>query len=139
VFLDATKLEIIMPLVDSVTMASTSPTKATLPAKPSIPVELLPTDLARIVSQAHPVLLLSAYYLRFPALVADPVSSLLNSLLPLAVIQIAYAVICLPAVGTASKPLKKPKLGEKKKTPEASSAKVLVYLTLYHLLQINAD
>jgi phosphatidylinositol glycan class F len=139
VFLDATKLNIIMPLVDPVTMASTSPTKMTVPAKLSIPVELLPTDLARIVSQAHPVLLLSAYYLRFPALVADPVSTLLNSLLPLAVIQIAYAVICLPAVGMTSKPVKKVKAGERKKTPEASSAKALVCLVLFHMIRMNAN
>jgi phosphatidylinositol glycan class F len=139
VFLDATNLNIIMPLVDPVTMASTSPTKTTVPAKLSIPVELLPTDLARIVSQAHPVLLLSAYYIRFPALVADPVSTLLNSLLPLAAIQIVYAFICLPAVGTTSKPVKKAKSGEKKKTPEASSAKALVYLVLFHMIQIKAN
>lgn len=117
-----------MPLIDPVTMASISQEKATIPAKPSLPVELLPTDLARIVSQAHPALLLSAYYLRFPALVADPVSTLLNSLLPLAAIQIAYAIICLPAVGSTSKPVKKAKPGEKKKTPEASSAWGLVSL-----------
>ncbi|KAH8796780.1 GPI biosynthesis protein Pig-F [Hyaloscypha finlandica] len=119
-------------------MASTSPTKMTVPAKLSIPVELLPTDLARIVSQAHPVLLLSAYYLRFPALVADPVSTLLNSLLPLAVIQIAYAVICLPAVGMTSKPVKKAKAGERKKTPEASSAKALtaIYAILLSLISV---
>jgi len=117
-----------MPLIDPVTMASTSPTDTTHPTKPSLPVELLPNDLARIVSQAHPALLLSAYYLRFPALVADPVSTLLHSLLPVAVIQIAYAVICLPAVGSTSKPVKKIKPGSKK-TPEPSSAKTLVALT----------
>jgi phosphatidylinositol glycan class F len=118
-----------MPLIDPVTMASASPSKTTVSAKVSLPVQLLPTDLARIISQAHPALLLSAYYLRFPVLVADPVSTLLNSLLPLAAIQIAYAVLCLPAVGSTSKPVKKVKPGASKKTPEASSARGLVSLT----------
>ncbi len=117
-----------MPLVDPVTMANPSPAKTAIPTKVSLPIELLPTDLARIVSQAHPALLLSAYYLRFPALVTDPVSTLLNSLLPLTAIQIAYAVICLPAVGSTSKPMKKAKPGSKK-TPETSSARGLVSLT----------
>jgi GPI ethanolamine phosphate transferase 2/3 subunit F len=128
VFLDATDLNITMPLIDPVTMASPSPSKNTVTTKTSLPVELLPTDLARIVSQVHPALLLSAYYLRFPALVADPVSTLLNSLLPLATIQIAYAVICLPAVGSTLKPVKKAKPGSKK-IPEPSTARGLVGCT----------
>jgi hypothetical protein len=139
VFLDATNLNIIMPLIDPVTMASTSPSKTTVPTKTSLPVELLPTDLARIISHAHPVLLLSAYYLRFPALVADPVSTLLNSLLPLAVIQIAYAVICLPAVGSTSKPVKKAKPGTSKKVSEASSARGLVSHTHFQIICIKAN
>jgi phosphatidylinositol glycan class F len=113
-------------------MSTTNPPKATVPAKTSLPVELLPTDLARIVSQAHPALLLSAYYLRFSALVADPVPTLLNSLLPLALIQIAYAIICLPAVGSNSKPVKKAKLGASKKTTDASSAKGLVSINFFY-------
>jgi phosphatidylinositol glycan class F len=129
VFLDATVLNMTMPLIDPVTMASPSPSKNTVMTKTTLPVELLPTDLARIVSQAHPALLLSAYYLRFPALVADPVSTLLNSLLPLATLQIAYAVICLPAVGSTLKPVKKAKPGSRK-IPEPSSAKGLVGSTV---------
>ena len=115
-----------MSLIDPVIMSSTSPSKVAAPAKSSSPVELLPTDLARIVSQAHPALLLSAYYLRFPALVADPVPTLLNTLLPLALIQIAYALICLPAVGSTSKAVKKAKHGGSKKTIDTTSAKGLV-------------
>ncbi|PMD23900.1 PIG-F-domain-containing protein [Hyaloscypha hepaticicola] len=114
-------------------MASPSPSKNTVTTKTSLPVELLPTDLARIVSQAHPALLLSAYYLRFPALVADPVSTLLNSLLPLATIQIAYAVICLPAVGSTLKPVKKAKPGSKK-IPEPSTARGL---TVFYALVLS--
>jgi hypothetical protein len=101
-----------MPLIDSITMSSTS---QTLSLESSLPIELLSTDLARIYTHIHPAILLSAYYLRFPALVADPVSTLLNSLLPLAIIQASYAVICLPATGgTSTKQAKKPKPGVKK-------------------------
>jgi hypothetical protein len=123
---DATNLNITVPLIDPVTMSSTSPANAPVSFKASLPVDLLPTDLARIISKAHPALLLSAYYLRFPALVADPVPTLLKSLFPLALIQIAWAVICLPAVGTSSKPVKKAKPGASKKTMEVSSSKSLV-------------
>lgn len=117
-----------MPLIDPVTMSSVSPASPAAPVKASSPIELLPTDLARIISQVHPALLLSAYYLRFPAFVADPVPTLLNSLLPLAVIQIAYAVLCLPAIGSNAKPVKKAKLNATKKTGEASSATAFVRL-----------
>jgi phosphatidylinositol glycan class F len=100
-----------MPLIDPITMSTTA---QMTPLKASLPIELLPTDLARIFTHVHPTLLLSAYYLRFPALVADPVPTLLNSLLPLAIIQISYAVICLPATGSGTKPAKKPKPGARK-------------------------
>jgi len=94
----------------SVTAAQASPAEA------SLPIELLPTDLARIFTHIHPALLLSAYYIRFPALVADPTSTLLSSSLPLAVIQTIYAIICLPAIGSTSKSVKKVKLNAPKKT-----------------------
>ncbi|KAF8858958.1 hypothetical protein BDZ45DRAFT_558592, partial [Acephala macrosclerotiorum] len=97
-------------------MSSPTPSSQSPPTKPSLPIDLLPTDLARLVSQAHPALLLAAYYIRFPALVADPVSTLLQSLLPVAAIQVAYAVTCLPAVGSGAKPaVKKVKLNAPKK------------------------
>jgi phosphatidylinositol glycan class F len=115
-----------MPLIDPVTMSAADPASQTAPVKTSSPIELLPNDLARIVSQVHPALLLSAYYLRFPAFVADPVPTLLNSLLPLAVVQIGYAVLCLPATG--SKPLRKGKLGVAKRTGEAPMTKAFVKL-----------
>jgi hypothetical protein len=111
-----------MPLIEPVTMSSTT---SKSPVKISLPVDLLPTDLARIFTHAHPVLLLSAYYLRFPALVTNPTATLLHSLLPLALVQISYAIICLPATGASSKPAKKSKPGVKK-TNEASAAKPLV-------------
>lgn len=95
------------------------------PQKASLPIELLPTDLARIFTHIHPALLLSAYYVRFPALVADPTATLLNSLAPLAVIQIIYAVICLPPTGTSPRPAKKSKASGRK-TNDAFSAKALV-------------
>ena len=90
----------------------------------SQPVELLPTDLARIFTNVHPVLLLSAYYLRFPALVANPITTLLQSLPILAVLQIAYATCCLPPTGsgTSSKHVKKAKPGAKKIDTSPSKA-----------------
>ncbi len=110
-----------MPLIDPVTMSSIAPSSQSSLDKPSLPIDILPTDLARLVSQAHPALLLAAYYIRFPALVADPVPTLLQSLLPVALIQVAYAVTCLPAVGSSTKPTgKKVKLNVPKKGAEQS-------------------
>ena len=99
-----------MPLVDPITMAT--PDQSSVESQP---MELLPTDLARIFTNVQPALLLSAYYLRFPALVADPITTLLQSLPILAVLQIAYATCCLPPTGsgTSSKPVKKAKPGKK--------------------------
>lgn len=110
-----------MPLIDPVTMSAPDQ-----PVAKSQPIELLPTDLARIFTNVHPALLLSAYYLRFPALVADPVTTLLQSLPILAILQIAYAIFCLPPTGsgTSSKPIKKAKSGAKK--INSSPAKAVV-------------
>ena len=117
-----------MPFIESVTMSATGDP---ILAKPSFPIELLQTDLARLFTNAHPAILLAAFTLRFPSFVSDPVSTLLSSLLPLAIIQASYAVICLPATGTATKLVKKPKLGTKKN--ESPSRAPVVSMPNYRL------
>jgi phosphatidylinositol glycan class F len=119
-----------MPLIDPITMANT----AQVPLKASLPIEILPTDLARIYRHVHPALLLSAYYLRFPALVADPVSTLLNSLVPLAIVQISYAVICLPPTGSSTKVVKKLKPGAKR--TDTASTKPIVRVRKPHVVNL---
>ncbi|CZS98516.1 related to GPI-anchor biosynthesis protein PIG-F [Rhynchosporium agropyri] len=114
-----------MPLVDPVTMSSAGASPQVITVKPSSPIELLPNDIARIFSQIHPAILLSAFYLRFSALVAQPTSTLLSSLLPLAVVQILYAVVCLPAVGSSTKVVKKVKLNASKKPQGAAATRIL--------------
>ena len=59
-------------------------------------ISVLPTDTARIYNYIHPILILSLYYLCFPSLVADPVSTLKKSIAPLAHLQIIYCIVCLP-------------------------------------------
>jgi len=115
-----------MPLIDPVTMSTSSDP---IPAK-SHPVELLPSSLAKTFTNIHPVLLLSAYYLRFPALVADPITTLLQSLPVLAALQIIYVTSCLPPTGSgsSSKPSKKSKPGSKK--TDSSPSKAIVSLAL---------
>lgn len=95
------------------------------PVKASLPIELLPNSFARMFSQAQPAILVSAYYFRFPSLVENPTSTLLSSLLPLALTQVVYAVISLPAVGSNVKLVKKVKLNAPRKT-EASFSKTFV-------------
>ncbi|KAK0107363.1 Glycosylphosphatidylinositol (GPI) anchor assembly protein [Cadophora gregata] len=106
-------------------MSSADASSQVITIKPSLPIERLPNDIARLFSQVHPAILLSAFYVRFPALVADPTSTLLSTLLPLAAVQISYAVVCLPAVGSNTKFVKKAKLNAPKK-PVGDVAKRLL-------------
>ena len=70
----------------------------------SQPISVLPTNVARIYTHIHPILILSLYYLSFPSLVADPVSTLKQALAPLAHLQITYCVVCLPPSKGSSTP-----------------------------------
>ncbi|KAF2453649.1 GPI biosynthesis protein Pig-F [Lineolata rhizophorae] len=81
------------------------------------------TTATAVQAYAHvyPVLLLSTVALRFPALVADPVAFLSQSLLPLAVLQAAYVGICVvPAAAENSPGQGKP--APKKKRPGQKNA-----------------
>lgn len=80
------------------------------------PVHALPSPAAQLVRHVQPVLLSGLFVAQFSSLVADPVRTLTNSLPVVAVIQIVYAFVCLPAAGSqASKGIRKPRPGEKKK------------------------
>jgi len=98
-------------------MASTTTINANATAKlqapTAAPIEPLRNETARLYTHIHPILVLSLYALKFPALVADPVSTLLNTLAPLAVLQIAFVVVCLPPTG-GTPTIRKQKPGEKK-------------------------
>ncbi|PYI31445.1 hypothetical protein BP00DRAFT_446454 [Aspergillus indologenus CBS 114.80] len=67
--------------------------------KSSPPVRILPSQLARIYSLAHPAAVLLGFAVRFPQLVNDPVSEMLNALPFLAASQVVFAIICLPPAG----------------------------------------
>ena len=89
---------------------------APAPKAPAMPIELLNTDAARIYTHIHPILVLSLYAYKFNDLVTDPVPALLSTLLPLAVLQIAFVAVCLPPTsGTSTPQIRKQKTGEKKK------------------------
>lgn len=60
------------------------------------PIVPLTAPAAQTFIHVHPLLLSAYFLLRFPYLVADPVSALLKDLFPIAAIQCAYAAICLP-------------------------------------------
>lgn len=81
---------------------STAMEQAPKPAPKPQPIRPLDTTAARVFTQIHPVLLLSGYLFQFPRVVADPISALTSSLLPLAVLQVAYTTICLPATGSSA-------------------------------------
>lgn len=99
---------------------------STKPATPTLPVELLSNDTARLYTHLHPVLVLSLYAFQFQSIVADPVPALIRTLIPLSVLQVAYVAICLPPTGgTASTPIvnDKRKPGEKKKVEKGKLEK----------------
>lgn len=70
----------------------------------SQPISVLPTDIARLYTHLHPIVILTVYYFCFPYLVADPVSVLSKALAPLAHLQITYCVVCLPQSSGSSTP-----------------------------------
>lgn len=124
-----------MPLIDPVTMSGINSVSGEASKPKSFPTEFLSSDMARIVTHIQPAILLSAYYFRFNALVADPVHTLLHSLLPVALLQVAYAVVCLPAAG--SNMAKKLKPGEKRKVTEGGDVnnKIFVRFPFFVTLQ----
>ncbi|GME43972.1 Recombination hotspot-binding protein [Neofusicoccum parvum] len=78
-------------------VASSSPSSSS-----SKPIETLNTDIARIYTHLHPFLVVSIFALQFNGVVADPAASLFNALIPLSVLQVVYAILCLPAAGSSS-------------------------------------
>ncbi|KKK20132.1 hypothetical protein ARAM_004369 [Aspergillus rambellii] len=85
-----------------------APPPATMKSKPAAaPVSILPGQFAQIYSFIHPALLLSLLVLRFGSVIDDPVTELLHDLPILVVLQVAFAMICLPPAG-AAKPSSSP-------------------------------
>ena len=70
----------------------------------SQPISVLPTDIARLYTHLHPIVVLTVYYFCFPYLVNDPVSVLSKAIAPLAHLQITYCVVCLPQSSGSSTP-----------------------------------
>ncbi|RAL58631.1 hypothetical protein DID88_003551 [Monilinia fructigena] len=101
-----------MPLIDPITMSGISPVSGETSKYKSLPTEFLSSDVARIVPHIQPVILLSAYYFRFSALVADPVPTLLHSLLPVTLLQ----------------------PGEKRKGVEGGEANHKIFTTIFALI-----
>lgn len=122
----------IMPLVDAITMSSAlakgSLAQAT-DSKPKTTIAAVPTfdnALSKGVSFGRAAVLLGLLAARFNDLVAEPVLTLQSALPVVAVIQVAYVVLCLPAAGSQqAKSTKKSRPGEKKK-PEASGTSSVV-------------
>lgn len=63
-------------------------------------INILSNAAAQAYAHVHPTVMLALYTLRFRALVADPVSTLLNDLPLYTGLQVAYVVTCLPQAGS---------------------------------------
>ncbi|KAI6092248.1 GPI biosynthesis protein family Pig-F-domain-containing protein [Hypoxylon rubiginosum] len=131
-----------MVLLDPVTMsapigkATASQTSKTKEGETSTQaVRTIASSQAQIVKHVHSVLLLSSFFMRFNALVADPVSTMSNSVPIVAAIQAVYAIVCLPAVGShVAKPAKKLRPGEKRKSGSESTGPNVAVTTLVALV-----
>ncbi|UKZ91073.1 uncharacterized protein TrAFT101_006070 [Trichoderma asperellum] len=121
-----------MPLVDPITMSSAlvkgSSAQAT-DTKPKAAIAAVPTfnnALSKGVSFGRVAVLLGLLAAQFNELVAQPALTLQTAVPVVAVVQVAYVVLCLPAAGSQqAKAAKKPRPGEKKK-PEAAGTSSLV-------------
>lgn len=87
-------------------------------------ISVLPTTTAHVYTHIHPILVLTLYYVFFPSLVADPVSTLKKTLAPLAHLQMIYCVVCLPPFAASPNPkAEAPKTPKKKRVQFAHTAK----------------
>ncbi|TKX23302.1 putative GPI biosynthesis protein family Pig-F protein [Elsinoe australis] len=82
------------------------------------PIEIHSDPLSQAYSYIHIFAILSTFTYTFPSLVADPISTMTGSLLPLALLQGIYCAICLP--GTQSSPSTSSKTKKKTPSPELS-------------------
>lgn len=128
--------------------AASKMSETTTEAKPrklvaiSQPISVLPSNIARIYTNIHPILILALYYFCFPSLVADPVSTLKKTCAPLAHLQITYCVVCLPPSSGSSTPASKSsKTPQKKRVqfakppstkPIPLAARIIVSCAYFH-------
>ena len=95
------------------------------------PVVPLSNPAANVFRHVHPALLLSLLFLRFGALVKDPVAEMTTAVAVVTVLQVAYVLLCLPATGSVVAARKKLRPGEKrKKDDEGGVSLVLVCFPL---------
>ncbi|RDA89680.1 hypothetical protein CP533_3359 [Ophiocordyceps camponoti-saundersi (nom. inval.)] len=110
-------------MMPSAETASVPSSTAAAKARVSIDtIAIHDTTLARVISIARPGLLLVLLAVRFQALVMDPAGTLWSALPVVAVMQIVYAVVCLPAAG--SKATRKARPGERKKSSTGGPGRV---------------
>jgi GPI ethanolamine phosphate transferase 2/3 subunit F len=98
---------------------SAKESQSSFQSSPSTPIDALDDSLAHIYANIHPLLVLSIYFFRFNYIVEDPITSLLNGLAPLGILQIVYVVLCLPPAGSSNAAPKTPAKSVKGKKTQA--------------------
>ncbi|KAE8348328.1 GPI biosynthesis protein family Pig-F-domain-containing protein [Aspergillus coremiiformis] len=117
-------------------MSSTPPspslTQPPSPPKSTPPTHILPNTISKTYALLHPLLLLTLLTTRFNALVTNPTTELLTTLPPLALLQLTFAITCLPPTGTKEKddeekPKQKPSPRRKPPKPDSTwfAAKII--------------
>jgi phosphatidylinositol glycan class F len=121
-----------MPLVDPITMSALAQDASAQAAdsKPKAAIAAVPTfnnALSKGVSFGRVAVLLGLLAAQFNELVAQPALTLQSAVPVVAVVQVAYVVLCLPAAGSQqAKAAKKPRPGEKKKSESAGTSSLVV-------------
>lgn len=121
-----------MPLIDPVTMSSSSPagkaSGAHSPAvKPLQPVAADVSVLSQGLRHAVPPILLAVFASTFSRLVADPVPTMALNLAVAGGWQVAYCLLCLPVAGASSGAAsRKPRPGEKKRASDSAGPNMAV-------------
>ncbi|KAI3391763.1 hypothetical protein diail_6835 [Diaporthe ilicicola] len=120
----------------------TKTTKAqSVSGKPTEPSQLQPvhpnsTAASQAARHVLPIVLASLFLASFSRLVADPVTAMTTSLPVIALLQVLYAFVCLPAAGSGSPKNRKPKPGEKKKAGDGSGPNFVIAALLSLLLSL---
>ncbi|PNS20916.1 hypothetical protein CAC42_2847 [Sphaceloma murrayae] len=83
-------------------------TPAATVARPMQAVDINDEPLSKAYSYIHIAAVLSTFIYTFPQLVADPITTMTGSLLPLALLQGLYCAICLPSSPPSAGKKKKP-------------------------------
>ena len=101
------------------------------------PIGIRRTGQAHLLFNLHPLLILTLLYFRFGALVRNPVSGLLGSLILLAGLQIGYVTACLPVAGRNGRALSTASEKAQPQQPKRMTGRKRIHIHVVHGLVVG--